>query len=242
MASPTTARPDRADLQPRALADAGAWPDAASGAIAGALREVLARRARATLLLSGGTTPAPVYARLADAPLDWSRVNVGLVDERWVPATDAASNARLVRESLLRGAATGARFVPAAHLDLGLADSVARSNALDLADAVVVLGMGDDGHTASLFPAMRGLSEALDAAANYAEVDAAGCPGAGPWRHRISLTPHGLAQASARLLLLRGEDKRLLFARALAGDDVAELPVRLLFDLPGPRLQTFWCP
>ena len=87
----------------------------------------LAIRGRARMLLSGGTTPAPAYAQLAVAPLDWSKITVGLVDERWLSPQDSASNARLVRESLLDRADVG-RFEPLVREGLTLAESVHAAN------------------------------------------------------------------------------------------------------------------
>ena len=102
--------------------------------------------------------------------------------------------------------------------------------------------MGDDGHTASLFPRMRGLGHALETSNAYVAVDAAECEGAGPWPRRISLTPAGLAPAHTRLLMIRGENKRAVFDRALDGTDAYELPVRIAFTTPGAILQVYWCP
>src|SRR3546814_19722300 len=87
--------------------------------------------------------------------------------------------------------------------------------------------MGDDGHTASLFPGMLGLDQALASPTAYVAVDASGCPGSGPWPRRISLTPAGLEPSRMRLLLIRGEHKRRLFERAMDGTDPLELPIRL---------------
>jgi 6-phosphogluconolactonase len=89
---------------------------------------------------------------------------------------------------------------------------------------------------------MRGLAAALANPNPYVAVDASGCPGAGPWARRISLTPAGLAPAHTRLLLLRGAAKRARFEQALAGDDMQELPVRLAFLTPGAALQVYWAP
>jgi 6-phosphogluconolactonase len=223
--------------------DAARWADAAAGDLANALANALAGKDRVRLLLSGGTTPAPVYERLARVELDWSRVDVGLVDERWLPPGDAHSNTRLLREHLLRDKAAHAHFEAFANAGDSLEDAVQAAN-LDAQQAadIAVLGMGGDGHTASLFPGMHGLAQALASPQAYVAVDASGCPGAGPWPRRISLTPAGLAPATTRLLLIRGEDKRALLQRALAGDDALELPIRIAFTTPGARLRVHWCP
>ena len=223
-------------------ADAEAWEEAAEADIVFALERALAEHGEARLLLSGGSTPAPVYRQLARAPIDWGRISIGLVDERWLPEDDLASNARLVRESLLEEGATGARF-EAMKLPPGtLEDSVREANQHSVQDAVVVLGMGEDGHIASLFPQAPGLHAALAAPENYVAIDAGESPVAQPWRQRISLTPAGLARASARILLLRGERKRAVLLRALEGDVVPELPVRAAFALPGAPLRIHWAP
>lgn len=219
------------------------WSWAAAVAISAALRRDLMEQPRARLLVSGGTTPAPVFDALSRAPLEWERVDIGLVDERWLPPDDPGSNARLVREHLLQSHASVATFEPLAPAGLDLAEAVAAANArARQLPGVVVLGMGDDGHTASLFPGMHGLAAALATRAAYVAVDATGCPGAGTWPTRISLTPAGLAPAQTRLLLLRGASRRARFEDALAGRDVQEMPVRLTFLTPGAALQVYWAP
>jgi 6-phosphogluconolactonase len=219
------------------------WSWAAAVAIAAALRRDLVVQPRARLLLSGGTTPAPVFRALSQAPLEWARVDVGLVDERWLLPEDPDANARLVADNLLRSHAAEAHFEPLTRAGRGIGEAVADANLRALQPpGVAVLGMGDDGHTASLFPRMRGLAAALANPNPYVAVDASGCPGAGPWARRISLTPAGLAPAHTRLLLLRGAAKRARFEQALAGDDMQELPVRLAFLTPGAALQVYWAP
>ena len=219
-----------------------AWAWAGAIAIAGALRRCLERQPRARLLLSGGTTPAPVFRALARAPLDWARVDVGLVDERWLLPDDRDSNAWLVRSHLLRDRAAAAHFEPLTRPGCTIEQAVANANLLARQPAdVVVLGMGGDGHTASLFPGMADLDRALASPEPYLAVNAAGCPGAGPWALRITATPAGLAPAGTRILLLRGADKRAVFERALAGDDPRELPIRIAFLLPGASLDVYWC-
>ena len=203
----------------------------------------LAIRGRARMLLSGGTTPAPAYAQLAVAPLDWSKISVGLVDERWLSPQDSASNARLVRESLLERADVG-RFEPLVREGLTLAESVHAANveARHADEAcVAVLGMGNDGHTASLFPGSVDLDRVLASDQPYAAMDATGCPVAGDWPLRITLTPAGLQRTRHRLLLLRGETKREVFLRALDGDDVRELPVRAALGIGIDPVRVHWC-
>lgn len=221
-------------------ADLRAWAHAAAAEIAAWLRAELKDSAHARLLLSGGTTPGPVYEALSAARLAWSRIDVALVDERWLPPGSADTNARLVQRSLLADAAAAAHFEPLLTANRTLEESVWAANHSSRPATVAVLGMGPDGHIASLFPAMHGFDEVLQSTDDYVAVDADGCPGAGAWRRRISLTPAGLARATHRLLLIRGEDKRILLRRAMAGDDPRELPVRLAFD--GSPLVVHWCP
>lgn len=218
------------------------WASAIAGITADALRADLALGDGARLLVSGGTTPAPVYHQLTLHGLDWARVRVALIDERWLPPGDADSNAELIRETLLDGPAAAARLEPILTADRNLDEAVRAANRMVRPASIALLGMGPDGHTASLFPGAPSLAQALVASEDYISFDAAGCAGAGAWPLRISITPTGLAKARHRLLLVRGEAKRRLLERAIAGDDALELPVRALFSLPGSPLQIHWCP
>lgn len=221
-----------------------AWRWACAVAVAAELRRDLQARPRARLLLSGGSTPAPVYRALAKAPLDWDRIDVALVDERWLMPDDPDSNARLVRTELLTQHAANARFEATTSAGRSIEQAVAAANAHgQQAASVVVLGMGEDGHVASLFPRMRGLGDALSSRQSYVAVDAHNCAGAREWTRRISLTPAGMAAASVRLLLIRGQRKREVFQRAIASGDMLQWPVlaALSPESRGP-LQVYWCP
>jgi 6-phosphogluconolactonase len=225
-----------------AHADAGHWIAAAVADTVAALKLELAASGHARLLVSGGSTPAPVYLALARQSLDWTGVEVGLVDERWLPIGDPDSNARLIGETLLTELARVAKFTPIRMPGQEFAEAVLAANQSSSPATIALLGMGPDGHTASLFPDMRELDQALDSLAYYVGVDASGCPGAGPWSQRVSMTPAGLAKATTRLLLIRGEQKRDVIQRALAGNDPHELPIRAVFSLPGAPLRIHWCP
>lgn len=224
-------------------ASAEAWEQAIAGDIQAALAADLAAHGRARALLSGGTTPAPAYARLAEAPLEWNSVTFGLVDDRFVPADHAASNTRLIRENLL-DRADGATFEPLVQEGLSAAESVAAANRTAAGaqpPCVAVLGMGNDGHTASLFPGSVDLDAALASEADYAVLDATGCPVAAEWTTRLTLTRAGLARCARLLLLLRGQTKREVLEAALAGEDVREMPIRAVLGLTASPLRVHWC-
>lgn len=198
------------------------------------LREGLAARGQATLVVSGGSTPVPFFHALRKADLDWPKVTVTLADERAVPATHADSNARLVRTHLLQGRAAQAKWLPCFETEpqpeqLGAAcDALeTRLAALSWPVDVVVLGMGADGHTASLFPRSAELRQALtDGGGRHcliAEVpDAPNVP-----VRRLSWTPQALLATRHLAIHTTGVAKRELLQRACASDDVREMPIRL---------------
>lgn len=207
------------------------------------LQEALAARGKATLVVSGGRTPLGLFRRLREADLDWSRVMVTLADERWVPEDHADSNARLVREHLLIGLAAAARFV---SLKTDAADPVAGARLASEALAawpepfdVVILGMGEDGHTASLFPdspqIVAGLSDATGQACLATE-NATKAP-----RWRITLTAPRLLNSRNIALHATGAAKWALIGRALSGHDAVHIPVRFALNQYEVPCHVFWC-
>ncbi|KFG89738.1 6-phosphogluconolactonase [Sphingobium herbicidovorans NBRC 16415] len=190
------------------------------------LGDAIAARGVATIALSGGRSPRPVLEALSDAALDWEKVVVTLVDERWVAPDHADSNERLVRETLLRGEAARARFVPMKN---GAADAYAGQAACEAGFAalpwpldIVLLGMGEDGHTASLFPQAKELAEGLSTSALTLTVT----PPAAP-HQRMSLSAHAILKSRHIFLQIGGAAKKAVYDRALAGGPVKELPIRV---------------
>ncbi|MGO4220499.1 6-phosphogluconolactonase [Lysobacter sp. TAF61] len=229
------------DLHVHANEDVWTW--AAAVSIAADLRRDLTSHPRARLLLSGGATPVAVYRALSKAPLDWDRVNVGLVDERWLHPQDLDSNAHAVRTHLLQHQAAAAHFEPMTRPGRTIEEAVAGANAYARFQAcVAVLGMGEDGHVASLFPGMADAERILASRHDYAAVDASGCAGARRWTRRISLTPRGLARVPTRVLLIKGARKRDVFTQALADGNRNRWPVLTALDsIHGIGLQVHWC-
>lgn len=210
--------------------------------VAEGLREAIARRGQALLVVSGGATPVPMWQQLRGQALDWSRVSITLADERWVPPLEAASNEGLLRRHLLQDKAASAVFVPlfngAASPQEGQAETEARLAALPWPADVLVLGMGGDGHTASWFPG-RGLP-AEDAPGLSMPVDAPDPPNVVV--PRLSLTPFALRGAARVLLHLTGADKEPVLARALMPGDPRALPVRRALHGTGAPCQVFYAP
>ena len=210
--------------------------------VAGALAAGIAARGEASLAVSGGSTPAGFFRALAGRDVDWARVTVTLADERWVPPDHADSNERLVRETLLTGPAARARFVPLfASCDhpRGAVDEIAaRLRALGTFDAVL-LGMGTDGHFASLFPGSAALPRglALPGDTPCLAVDPPAAPHA-----RLSLSLHRLAATRRLFIHIVGDEKRALLQRAAASDDPATLPISAVLALDAPAPVVYWAP
>ena len=196
--------------------------------IAGELRAALSHQERAALAVPGGTSPGPVFDALCAADLDWARVDVMLTDERWVPESSERSNTRLLRERLLTNRAAAARLLPLyAEADTpeerlaGLADDIAPPLPL----AVVLLGMGADMHTASIFPEADKLEEALsNDAPILLPMRAPGAP-----EPRITLSAHVLDGALKKHIVIYGAEKREVLeeARGLAP---LEAPINAVLD------------
>tara|TARA_R110002124_G_scaffold34193_1_gene112420 strand:- start:7453 stop:8124 length:672 start_codon:yes stop_codon:yes gene_type:complete len=193
-----------------------------------ALVAALHQRDRVTFAVPGGTSPGPVFAALSQVSLPWDRVDVILTDERWVPETSERSNTALLRRTLLTGPAAAATLIPLraetempeASLD-ALTSRVTKALPVD----VMLIGMGADMHTASLFPGADRLADAL--APDAPPLMAMRAPGAP--EPRITLTAPGLREAMDIHLLIMGAEKKAAVERA-ATLPPAEAPVAILLD------------
>ncbi|KVN93992.1 6-phosphogluconolactonase [Burkholderia ubonensis] len=205
-------------------------------AVGDALRAALARPARATLAVSGGTSPRPFLQTLSHAALDWASVDVTLVDDRWVPEDDAASNARLVRDTLLQHAAAPATFLPLVDTGAALDAHVAALNANPahrLPD-VAVLGMGEDGHTASIFADAPEWDHAITTAERFVAVH----PGAAP-HARVSFSLDALKRIDRLFLLIAGNRKREVLEAAATSPQ--KNAISQLANDKGTQLDVYWC-
>ena len=197
--------------------------------VADELSRAIEAKGRATLAVSGGTTPRLFFEKLSLIDIAWSRVSVTLVDERQVPETSERSNARLVRAHLLQNRAAAARFVPL--VDNPDAEKIP---AFDVA----VLGMGNDGHTASFFPGGDTLAEAIDAGTSKRLI-AITAPGAG--EPRLTFTLPVLEQAGRLALHIEGAEKKQVLNKALAEGPKEDMPVRAVLRGAAP-VTLYWCP
>ncbi|CAN5342237.1 6-phosphogluconolactonase [soil metagenome] len=218
-----------------------------AASIAGRLEETLGAavidNGRAFFAGPGGSTPSPVYARLAQADIGWSNIAVTLVDERYVPETSPESNARLIRDVLLQGPAAAATFVPLYHSAVTV-DRAAAMAAHALADAggrfdAVLLGMGEDGHICSMFPASPTLKTLLSPTLQPTVLGVPhGRDGIAPTIERISINLPYLMAAGRVILGLKGAEKRAVFELEAAGNPAIQ-PIAALIANHVP-LEVVW--
>lgn len=231
------------EIEIKEFASADDWAGACAARLADALSAALAKQNCALFAGAGGSTPSPVYRRLAHADLDWSRVAVTLVDERHVPETSPDSNARLMRQTLMTDRAAAARFIPLHHAAVTV-DRAAALAARALASEderldAVLLGMGEDGHICSMFPGSPTLKTLLSPTLKPTVLGVpAGRGGMAPPQERISLNLPWLAQARRVVLALIGPKKRAVFEAEAAGDPAVQ-PIAALIQSGAP-LEVLW--
>jgi 6-phosphogluconolactonase len=233
-------------IELRTFDDPRAHADALANAVSDALKASLAARgaasgdagraAHVTLAVSGGSSPKPFLQTLSREPIDWAHINLTLVDDRWVPESDPASNARFARETVLQHAAAAAHFLPLVDVSKTLDVHVAELNAdtrYRLPD-VAVLGMGEDGHTASIFADAPEWDTAISTAERFVAVH----PGSAP-HARVSLSMSALRQVKQLYLFIAGQKKLDVLNAALATQQ--KNAISTLANDEGVKLDVYWC-
>ena len=211
--------------------------------IAVRLVDAIALRGAASLVVPGGSTPGSLFDALSTRDLAWDKVVVTLNDERWVDPPDPASNEHLVRTRLLTGRAAAARFVglktAAGSAFQGVSEVEARLAAIPRPFGVMLLGMGEDGHTASLFPSSSSLKASLGG--DPARVQAVQAPGARGSTERMTLALPALLDSRFIALLITGRPKLDTLRRAEAAGSPLDLPTRAVLQGASSPVHAYWC-
>ncbi|ORC47209.1 6-phosphogluconolactonase [Burkholderia sp. A27] len=236
-------------IELHAFDDQRAQSDALAKAVGDALHASLAASAAtaatgtstgtrpAMLAVSGGSSPRPFLQTLSTQSFDWARIAVTLVDDRWVPETDSASNAQLVHDTLLQNAARHAAFWPLADTAQDLHAHVAALNAdprFSVAPDVAILGMGEDGHTASIFADAPEWDHAITTAERFVAVHPGNAPHA-----RVSWSLSALKEVKHLFLLIAGPRKMDVLNAAAAS--LQKNAISQLANDKGVRLDVYWC-
>jgi 6-phosphogluconolactonase len=206
------------------------------------LGEIIRKRRKASMALAGGTTPGPLYDALSNAPINWEKVFLTVTDERWVNPQDPASNEFLVRDLLIRRRAAGATFIPLktnhAKASGGAATAEKRIAPIMPFD-ICLIGMGPDGHIASLIPGAEGYAAAVDpnGTRKLAGIHA---PGAAGSPERMTLTIPGILSSRRIVILFMGQDKLNVYNEAKAGEGAS--PIRELLAQRKVPVHAVWAP
>jgi 6-phosphogluconolactonase len=204
------------------------------------LGEALIQDGHASIVVSGGRTPKGFFQRLSQENLDWSNITVSLADERWVEPNHCDSNEKLVKENLLINNASGAKFLPLknnAATAMGGIKELESQLANVEAFTVVILGMGDDGHTASLFPGSETLGLGLDLSSGKQCI--AVTPLDAP-HERMSMTLPRLLRSKQIIIHLCGEGKKRVLDQVNSGYDSFELPIRAVLQQSHTPVSLYW--
>ncbi len=225
------------------FSDGAALAEGLADRVSGALAEAVATRGRASIAVSGGSTPKAFFKALSSRDIDWAKVTITLVDERFVPADNPRSNHLLVADNLLQGKAKAAQFLPLyrdagsaeAAAEIVTADAAARGHPFD----VVILGMGADGHTASFFPGGSRLAEAISPETPRGiitmEAEGAGEP-------RLTFTFASLQDARLLVLHIEGQGKKDVLAAAEGDGPETDMPIRAVLRRAATPVDIYWAP
>lgn len=225
----------------REFADAATLTAALTQHVAQRLKEDLAQQDQAVLVVSGGRSPVPLFQSLSNQILVWSRVLITLADERWVPPDHPDSNEALVRQHLIKGRAATAQFQPLwtgrATPEAAVPRLCEAFEALSRPFSQVILGMGEDGHIASLFPDAAQLADGLSTQAAVLAVHPTWAP-----HVRMSQSLQSLLNTRDIVLMISGAEKKAILERALGDGPVEDLPVRAILRQTTVPVSVFWAP
>jgi len=219
---------------------------ALAGEIVALMGDAVNAHGGASLVASGGTTPGPLYDLLCKMAAPWERVTVTLTDERWVGLDSPMSNARLIQARLIRDRASRTKFVGLktanAEPELAEPDVDAALRAIARPFDLVLLGLGENGHTASLFPHGQGLVQALNLADPALARAIRPVAPDDPIPPRMSLSLRAILDSRRIVLLFTGEAKWAVYRQALEAGDVEAMPVRAVLNQSQTPVQVWWAP
>lgn len=225
------------------FADAADLAASLADEVAAQLETAIRDRGTASIAVSGGSTPKKFFEALATRDIDWSKVTVTLVDERFVPADSPRSNHLLVSTHLLKDKAAAAKFIPlyyeAPSIDEAAVIATDKTSGIAQPFDVAILGMGGDGHTASFFPHGNNLARALDLSGPRGVLTMQ-AEGAG--EERLTFSFASLSDARFLVLHIEGQGKKDVLETAKAGSDETDMPIRAVLTRAASPLQIFWAP
>ena len=212
------------------------------------LEQACVSNGQASFMVSGGSTPAPLYQRLSRRVLSWQRIKVALVDERWVDPKSTCSNEAFIQKTLLQHNASDCHFTKLDHQQKSYLSGAEQANndykKLPNPWNLTILGMGNDGHTASIFPDANGTEQALDDDLDklVTAVKAKPSKVTGDNVERVTLSKNGILKSEQIVLLITGHDKLNTYRKALQETDHNKMPVSALLQQTKVPIQVFWAP
>ncbi|MCO6187091.1 6-phosphogluconolactonase [Rhizobium sp. L1K21] len=226
-----------------AFDNGAALAEALADRVADTLSAAIAARGSASLAVSGGSTPKAFFNALSGHGIDWSKVAITLVDERFVPADNPRSNHLLVKENLLKGPAAKANFIPL-YRDASDAEAAAAISTKATANIcspfdVAILGMGNDGHTASFFPDGDNLADAIDSARARGILT---MEAAGAGEKRLTFSFSALSDARLLVLHIEGAEKAATLEKALQDGPEEDMPIRAVLRRAESPVEIYWAP
>jgi len=202
------------------------------------IEDALVQKKRVSIAFSGGSTPKKLLQKLSKADIEWPRVDVLLVDERWVSTSSNYSNEHFLRENFFINSAKHAVLIPLKNAIVEPSDAqIVTNNSLEKIKKldIVILGMGEDGHTASFFPHMKELDFALNTHMYCSSATANTEP-----TKRMSLSRSFLLSAKSLILHIEGEKKKDVFDKASQSDDFSSMPIIAMMQQKEPILEVYY--